>query len=211
MNAILYFLLLLAVTGCKHRRNPWDDPYTTGSSAHTENTLWQQSSLRGPLAEEFLPLQEEDLRAQLQDGAVPLSGDLPGELGSDLPGADHFQAPKGALSAIFCNLYFNTDEHVLHSSDQFEKLDAMAKYLRANPKLFVFVEGYCDQRGPQAYNLALGTRRANYVRTLLVQRGVDPDRLHTISYGKERLVDERNNSEAWRKNRRAEFKLYTKQ
>ncbi len=74
----------------------------------------------------------------------------------------------------------------------------------------MFVEGHTDERGPEAYNLSLGARRANYVRTLLVQKGVDHNQLHTISFGKERPAEMGHNSEAWSKNRRAQFKIYKK-
>ena len=205
------FLLVLAAASCNKKQGTvWDDHRSASQLAHDGNALWGEGSLSGPAAEDFIPLQEEDLRAQLSDGAVPLSGDIPGEEGSSLPGADHFFSPTGNLASIFKVLHFNTDDHILRGKDQLSLVDGIAKYLKANPKTFIFIEGHCDQRGPQAYNLALGSRRSNYVRTLLVERGVDPNQLHTISYGKERLIDERNITDAWSKNRRAEFKLYTK-
>ncbi|MBI3236675.1 MAG: OmpA family protein, partial [Chlamydiales bacterium] len=86
----------------------------------------------------------------------------------------------------------------------------MASYLKAHPNVYLFVTGHCDERGPEAYNLALGTRRANYVRGYLVKNGVDANRIHTVSYGKEKPCDLRHNAEGWSKNRRAEFKIYEK-
>ena len=74
----------------------------------------------------------------------------------------------------------------------------------------MYVEGHTDERGPEAYNLSLGTRRANSVRTLLIQKGVDLNQVHTISYGKERPDDNSHTPDAWSKNRRAEFKIYQK-
>lgn len=204
-------LFLVAVaTGCnKNKGTAWDDRKSASEIAHSGNALWGDDSLTGPAGEGFIPLQEEDLRAQLSDGAVPLSAD-PGEEGSAIPGADQFSSPTGALASIFKTLHFNTDDHILRGHENLSAIDAIAKYMKANTKTFIFIEGHCDQRGPQAYNLALGSRRSNYVRTLLVERGVDPNQLHTISYGKERLLDERNSADSWSKNRRAQFKLYTK-
>ena len=204
------FLIVMAASCNKKQGTAWDDRKSTSQIAHEGNALWGEDPLSGPSNEDFIPLQEEDLRAQLSDGAVPLSGDIPGEEGSQIPGADQFSAPTGTLASIFKTLHFNTDDHILRGHEQLGAVEAIAKYMKAHPKTFIFIEGHCDQRGPQAYNLALGSRRSNYVRTLLVERGVDPNQLHTISYGKERLLDERNISDAWGKNRRAQFKIYTK-
>lgn len=70
------------------------------------------------------------------------------------------------------------------------------------------MEGHCDERGPEAYNLALGSRRAHAVRNMLLQQGVHPDQVFTISYGKERPLVMEHHDEGWAQNRRAEFKIY---
>ncbi|MBS3905228.1 MAG: OmpA family protein [Simkania sp.] len=209
------FIVALAFSSCQKKQGTvWDDNKTASQLNHGGSSLWgadgEDSSLAGPVAEDFIPLQEEDLKAQLADGAIPQPFETPGEDGSSLPNAAQFHAPSGELAAIFHNLYFNTDDHILRGQEQLSMISAAAAYLKAHPKTFVFVAGHCDQRGPQAYNLALGSRRANYIRTLLVERGVDPNQLHTISYGKEQPLDPRNISEAWSKNRRAEFKIFNK-
>jgi len=72
------------------------------------------------------------------------------------------------------------------------------------------IEGHCDERGTIEYNLALGERRANSVKNYLVNYGIDPNRLTTISYGEERPKDPRHNEEAWAKNRRVEFVIITR-
>jgi len=69
------------------------------------------------------------------------------------------------------------------------------------------IEGHCDDRGTNEYNLALGDRRANSAKTYLVQLGVDSARIYTISYGEERPIVDGSNESAWAKNRRGEFKL----
>ena len=74
--------------------------------------------------------------------------------------------------------------------------------LLAHPDLDVVVEGHCDERGTREYNLALGERRANAIRDVLVALGVDPARVGTISYGKERPVVSGHDPEAWAANRR---------
>jgi len=82
-------------------------------------------------------------------------------------------------------------------------LERQAAWLVKYPDLTVMVEGHADERGTREYNLALGERRANSVKNYLVAYGVDPRRVTTISYGKERPSVAAANSSAWTKNRRA--------
>jgi peptidoglycan-associated lipoprotein len=80
-----------------------------------------------------------------------------------------------------------------------------AKWLRAHNDVSVVIEGHCDERGTNEYNMALGDRRARSAKTFLVDMGISGRRLTTISYGEERPVDPRHNEKAWSKNRRAHF------
>jgi len=85
-------------------------------------------------------------------------------------------------------------------------LERNAVFLRNNPALKVVIEGHCDERGSDEYNLALGERRAVAVKNYLVSLGIAADRLRVISYGEEMPLVAEANEEAWAKNRRAEFK-----
>jgi len=87
-----------------------------------------------------------------------------------------------------------------------EILKKNAKWLEKRPEFVLIIEGHCDQKGSVDYNLALGARRAEAVKQYLITLGISPERLKTISYGKERPLDDRNVPDAWNKNRRAEFK-----
>lgn len=80
-----------------------------------------------------------------------------------------------------------------------------AIWLRRFPEAKVIIEGHCDERGSEAYNLALGDRRALAARDFLIQAGVDPNQMETISYGEERPFDPGHTEAAWAKNRRAHF------
>lgn len=91
-----------------------------------------------------------------------------------------------------------------------EILKQNAKYLLANPDLNILVEGNCDERGTEAYNLALGQRRATAVRQYYGRLGIPLSSIGTISYGLEKPLDPGHNEEAWAKNRRAETKVRTK-
>lgn len=86
-----------------------------------------------------------------------------------------------------------------------EILRRKAKWLKAHPDVRVTIEGHCDERGTSEYNIALGDRRARSARTYLVDLGIAPERLTTISYGEEKPLDPGHNEVAWAKNRRGQF------
>lgn len=209
----------LLLTGCRNNGSVWDDTKSaTTFNGADGRTLWGNigesefaaEDLIGPADEDFIPLQDEDLKSAFADGAIPQPKHSPGEEGSGLPSIDRFIPPPSQLAAIFRTVYFNTDDHVLRGKDYMATIDKVASYLKEHPNTYIFVAGHCDERGPEAYNLSLGSRRANYVRTLLVQKGVDLNQIHTISYGKEQPVARGNSQDVWSKNRRAEFKIYQK-
>ena len=83
----------------------------------------------------------------------------------------------------------------------------IATWLAQNQAAKLTIEGHCDERGTIEYNLALGEKRAEAVKNQLLKAGVNPDRIKTISYGKEAPVDPGHTEEAWAKNRRAHFKI----
>jgi peptidoglycan-associated lipoprotein len=205
---------VLAISaGCQRKtKGPWDDA-KSASTIHKKNDLpWgdgESDQLAGPSAEEFIPLQEEDLKAQLAaDGAIPQSSLSPGEEGSGIPSLDQFQAPLGELSAIFQTVYFQTDDHILRGEQYLSLVQKMAVYMKEHPEIYLSIAGHCDERGPEAYNMSLGARRANYIRSLLIAKGVDLNRIFTVSHGKEHPVAMEHTPQAWSKNRRAEFKLH---
>ena len=106
-------------------------------------------------------------------------------------------------------IYFDFDKYDIRPGDA-RVLDTNAQWLKSNANQLVLIEGHCDERGTQEYNLALGERRAVAVRTYLVSLGVAADRLHTISYGKEFPFDPGRTVTAWAKNRRAHFVITAK-
>jgi peptidoglycan-associated lipoprotein len=101
-------------------------------------------------------------------------------------------------------VFFEFDRSSLTSTAT-SVLSANAEKLRSNSAINIRIEGHCDERGTVEYNLALGQRRAISVRNYLISYGIDAGRMTVISYGKERPVDTRHSSDAWAKNRRAEF------
>ena len=103
-------------------------------------------------------------------------------------------------------VYFDFDNSSLTEDARTILLD-QAKWLKQNKNTSIVVEGHCDNRGTEEYNLALGSRRAQSVKDFLVNAGVEPSRIVTVSYGEERPAVRGDNEEAWSKNRRAEFRL----
>ena len=105
-------------------------------------------------------------------------------------------------------VHFAFDKSTLES-EYFEGLQRMADYLQANSNVSLIIEGHCDERGTNEYNLALGQRRAESVKSYLVNLGVSANRISTVSYGEEKLwiVKQDMTREEHKKNRRAEFVL----
>jgi len=113
---------------------------------------------------------------------------------------------KMAAMQMFINedIYFDFDSSALGEMAQ-NLLSRKAEWLRINPDASVIIEGHCDERGTNAYNIALGDRRAESAKAFLLDLGIDANQLSTISYGEERPVDEGKNERAWIQNRRAHF------
>lgn len=109
-----------------------------------------------------------------------------------------------AREALLDIVFFEYDSDEVTGEAE-EKLRAKAEILRANPGLRLRIEGHADQRGSTEYNLALGQRRAESVRAWLSAYGIAEDRLNTLSYGKERLLDDGTDEASYARNRRAEF------
>ncbi len=99
-------------------------------------------------------------------------------------------------------IYFDTDKYDVDQADA-AALKAQAAWLARYPGKRATIEGHADERGTREYNLALGERRANAAKNYLASLGVDPSRLTTISYGKERPVALGSDEASWAKNRRA--------
>lgn len=102
------------------------------------------------------------------------------------------------------DIYFDFDKYVIRPGDA-KMLDANAAWLKSNASMLVLIEGHCDERGTNEYNLALGERRAKATMNYLISQGVAQSRVSIISYGEERPVCTEHNEACWAKNRRAHF------
>ena len=124
----------------------------------------------------------------------PVTG---GNVGAALPGSE-----QDFVVNVGDRVYFDLDSYSVRPEAQ-PRLDAQAAWLSRYPQVTIRIEGNADERGTREYNLALGARRAEAVRTYLIQRGVPAGRIDTISFGKERPIAEGSSEAAWAQNRNA--------
>ena len=153
-------------------------------------------------------------------------GGVPGDgaaNASDISTSADINAEEGSLDALseakfedrfakctdvdFAAVYFGFDSTVIPQGE-LGKVDLVVEHLKAKPERVVVIEGNCDERGSNEYNLTLGENRSIVVRNYLVQNGIADNRIQTRSYGEERPAAEGHDESAWALNRRAEFGIY---
>ncbi len=115
-----------------------------------------------------------------------------------------YREGKAPAQGPLKEIYFDYDKYDL-KVDARETLKANAAWLKANPSARVQIEGHCDERGTNEYNLALGAKRAQAAKDYWLTLGITAQRLSTISYGKELPVCRESTEECWQKNRRDRF------
>jgi len=127
-------------------------------------------------------------------------------LGGDGAGGMANSASPGSQQDFVVNVgdrvFFESDQTEL-SPQAIATLEKQAQWLQQYNRYAFTIEGHADERGTREYNIALGARRAQSVKTYLSSRGIDPSRMRTISYGKERPVAVCNDISCWSQNRRA--------
>lgn len=165
------------------------------------------------LPDDFIAFSDEV--AQFKTGSsdiVRQPRETPGDAGSSIPGIEAFSDPQSdpQLAHIFENLHFEYNSSLIKSNENIATIQKIADYMKSHPSCYLLIEGHCDSRGPAAYNFALGANRANSVRNALAEDGISPDKLFTISYGKERPLFSEEGEEYFRLNRRAQFKIWVK-
>ena len=131
----------------------------------------------------------------------------PGELTGRRNDID-FNDPKNQDREKFAaqTVHFNLDSSAINKPEQ-PKIEEVATYYKANPGQLLLIEGHCDERGTEGYNLALGDRRALALREYLVNLGVSPESIHTVSFGEQKPVATGHTDAAWKQNRRGQFIL----
>lgn len=115
-----------------------------------------------------------------------------------------FSDPSEEDALILQDIHFDFDRSDIKDQERIV-LDGISGWMLENPEAMLQIEGHCDERGTKEYNLALGERRALVVRSFLTELTINPDRLHTISYGEEQPLCTDSTEECWTQNRRAHF------
>jgi peptidoglycan-associated lipoprotein len=179
--------ITLTSTGC-HSHKPVGLTQLPGSA----QTGINDQNPGGPLPGDKLP---QDNNPQIQPGSI--------ETASGWQVADMNQ-DRAALAAD--TIHFAYDSSVIRSSEQAD-LQAVAAALSSDASAKLLIEGNCDERGTEEYNRSLGERRALAAREALAKLGVDPMRVRTISYGKDKPVDPGHDEAAWKQNRNDDFVL----
>ena len=170
-------VVLLPLAGCARKK-----PVTPPSSAPA------------PVTQEVAPAPAPSSPREADPVASPLDGDL-------VAANEH-----AYRSGLLGDVYFAFDLATLDETAR-ERLSRNAEFLRQRPEFEVTLEGHCDERGTNEYNLALGERRAQSAREYLRSLGIASERLRTLSYGEERPACSQSDESCWQRNRRVHFLL----
>jgi peptidoglycan-associated lipoprotein len=184
LRHIALFVLALAVLAGCTRRQPPAQPSPDGGAAATD--------ARSRARADSIAMADAQARREreLRDAEM----------------RDRANAMSRAREVLTQMIFFEYDSEQLSDEAQ-ELLREKVEIMRANPSLEIRIEGHADERGSTEYNIALGQRRAESVRSFLATYGVSADRIATLSYGKERPMVDGEGEAAWARNRRAEFVL----
>jgi len=178
-------------SGCSTLRRWWYGPAKTTNSDTGNRT--------------YLPPENTG-----EGGSTTIAGSPESVLGPDdnqMLGKPFAEYRTVDANAVFAPVHFAYDSFVL-PPQEVSKIDDVAKFLADNPDRVANVDGHCDERGSNEYNLSLGEQRAQSVRTYLLATGIDVKRIQTRSFGKEKPLDPGHSEAAWTKNRRGEFVIY---
>ena len=204
-------VLAFAVTGCKYDDEPLSgDDIATGTEVPAESEGVDNDAMAGG--------QDVATQNDSANAGAANAGDL-ANAGADMAGiTDESGVPATGLpfdqdpnyvrctDVAFEPVYFGFDASNLQQSEM-AKIEAVAAHLKKTGRV-VIVEGNCDERGSNEYNLSLGQVRANAIQGYLVTLGVDPAKIQTKSYGEEKPAVVGSNEGAWSKNRRGEFAVF---
>lgn len=180
LGMVLILALFLAMsTGCAKKKV---DSEPVADTQKQESTMESQKKYDGMMTAEEKALAEAERKKQQQ-------------------------AMEAKQALISDKIYFDFDKYDLKPQYK-EVLKKKAEILKNYPGWNMLIEGHCDERGTEEYNLALGERRARAAYEFLVILGVDSSRMKIVSFGEEKPAVDGHNEEAWAKNRRDEFRVF---
>jgi peptidoglycan-associated lipoprotein len=182
MFAVVALVLALGMSGCAKKKVSAEEEM----GAPVEETAMKPGETGyEKIYEESMASKEESLEAQAAMEKEP-------------------EVLEGRTSAPLLPIYFDFDKSNIRE-DQRARIIKNATYLNENKGARVRIEGNCDERGTNEYNMALGERRANSAKKYLMNLGVNEDRMHTISYGEEKPLLHGHDEYSWAQNRRDDF------
>jgi peptidoglycan-associated lipoprotein len=175
---ILALAVTLATTGCRNHKPVGVTPIQANGQTGNLNDIGAGGTMGGNMAGGGQQANIQDFDSMIPD--------------------------RQALAAY--TVHFAFDSSVIRQSEE-ANLQAVAAALKSDPGTKLTIEGNCDERGTEEYNRALGERRALAARQALARLGIDPARIRTVSYGKDKPVDPGHDESAWAQNRRDDFVL----
>jgi peptidoglycan-associated lipoprotein len=186
-STTLAIAAMLATTGCKHK------PVAVTPIPHGPGYVGDNNNINTmqPPAPPYNP------------NTGPQSSGIPPVASGDL--SQYNQDPTKLAAQT---IHFAYDSAVVRDSEQ-ANIQAVAQELQNNPSEALLVQGNCDERGTEEYNRSLGERRALAAREALAKLGIDPSRVHEISFGKDKPADTGHDEAAWSHNRRDDFVVLT--
>jgi peptidoglycan-associated lipoprotein len=185
-STVLALAVVLASTGCKHK------PVSVTPIPPNQNGMVGENNNPNTLNS-----------APPIETTSPTSGQPISMAGENWDPSNYTQ-DHDALAAY--TIHFAYDSAVIRD-DEKGSLQSVAAALQSDPNAKLMIEGNCDERGTEEYNRSLGERRALAAREALAGLGVDPNKIRTISYGKDKPADPGHDEAAWSKNRRDDFVL----
>jgi len=195
VSVIFILCIGLVLMGCPKKTVVKDEPSAKAEVAKMEAERVAKEKEMEAKEKEATRLKEEQAKREFERSLVA----------KRTPGIEGEVFESSLLKPIF----FDFDKYDIRPADT-EILKGNSALLKKFPNVKIQIEGHCDERGTNEYNLALGERRANSTKKYLTSLGVTADRVSTISYGEEKALDPSHNEEAWTKNRRANFLITAK-
>jgi len=194
---ILFFCLGLVMMGCPKKTVVKEEP-----SAKKEDVAAAAEKERAAKVEAERAAKENEKKTKKEAGRKEFEKSL---VAKRTPGIEGEVFESNLLKDI----RFDFDKYNIRPADT-AILKDNAALLKKYQNVKIQIEGHCDERGTNEYNLALGERRANSTKNYLLSLGIAADRISTISYGEEKPLDPGHNEEAWAKNRRAHTVILSK-
>jgi peptidoglycan-associated lipoprotein len=186
--------LILFGAGCSPKTVVPPSSTESGSGMSGGKNISYPQANGGSYSEENLPVEGTLDDTSATAGA---NGDVDNQ-------SDEYKQVHGRSSSELYPIYFEFDQAII-TTNMTDVMVQNAEYLNSVPNTMVTIEGNCDERGTNEYNLALGERRAINAQQFLIDLGVDPARIKTLSYGEEKPLFPGMDDEAYRQNRRADF------